>query len=190
MKMLRYQLNPHFLFNSLNAISALVLDHRNGDAEKMLLRLSRFLRQTLDADPTDLTRLGEELQLQRLYLDMEVARFGDKLRIRYDVPESLHDCLTPSLLLQPIVENAIKHGVALNPDVGRLDISAREANGRLQLAVENDGPAFAPAAEAEGLGLRNTHQRLAAIYGDDARLTMTTRPHGGARALIDLPLQR
>jgi two-component system LytT family sensor kinase len=112
MKMLRYQLNPHFLFNSLNAISTLVLENRNKEAESMLLRLSRFLRHTIDTDPTQLAKLGDEAHVQKLYLEMEAVRFGDRLTVDCVVPKRLHECLVPSLLLQPIVENAIKHGVS------------------------------------------------------------------------------
>jgi signal transduction histidine kinase len=190
LKMLRYQLNPHFLFNSLNAISTLVLEGRNKDAEGMLLRLSRFLRHTIDTDPTLLARLGDEAHVQRLYLEMEAVRFGDRLRVQYDVPAQLHDCLVPSLLLQPIVENAIKHGVSQAADGGRIAISAHEAKGRLMLAVENDGPSFANPATPLGVGLRNTQDRLAAIYGEEARLSVSTPPGGGARILFDLPLKR
>ncbi|MES1201128.1 MAG: histidine kinase [Pseudomonadota bacterium] len=187
-KMLRYQLNPHFLFNSLNAISTLVLDKRNDEAEAMLLRLSRFLRHTVDSEPTQLAELGEEAKLQRLYLEVEAVRFGEKMQVSCTIPEALHDCLVPSLLLQPIVENAIKHGVAKSPTTGHITIAARAmAGGRLSLVVENDGPPFTP--NAHGVGLRNTQERLSAIYGDDARMSVAVGEHGGARVEFDLPLQ-
>jgi signal transduction histidine kinase len=189
MKMLRYQLNPHFLFNSLNAISTLVLEGRNKDAEQTLLRLSRFLRHTIDTDPAQLSRLGDEAQVQRLYLEMEAVRFGDKLQVTCVIPEALHDCLAPSLLLQPIVENAIKHGVAKAAGAARIAITAARDNDRLVLIVENDGPSFDPNASG-GVGLRNTRERLAAIYGDKAALTIAPRAEGGTRVAITLPLQR
>ncbi|MES1200157.1 MAG: histidine kinase [Pseudomonadota bacterium] len=188
-KMLRYQLNPHFLFNSLNAISTLVLEGRNKDAEGMLLRLSRFLRHTIDTDPNQLARLGDEAQVQRLYLEMEAVRFGDKLQVLCSVPEALHDALAPSLLLQPIVENAIKHGVAKARDGARIAITAFERDGRLVLVVENDGPPFVPTGPG-GVGLRNTRDRLQAIYKDDAHVSVEPRAEGGLRVEFDLPLLR
>ncbi|HVY85995.1 MAG TPA: histidine kinase [Caulobacterales bacterium] len=189
MKMLRYQLNPHFLFNSLNAISTLVLEKRNDEAEAMLLRLSRFLRHTIDSEPTQLARLGDEAQLQRLYLEMEAVRFGDKMQVMCNVPEALHDCLVPSLLLQPIVENAIKHGVAKATTTAHIAINAKaKAGNRLSLSVENDGPEFAPGPG--GLGLKNTQERLRAIYGDDAHMIVEPSGYGGARVEFDLPLLR
>jgi two-component system, LytTR family, sensor kinase len=190
LKMLRYQLNPHFLFNSLNAISALVLEGRNKDAEAMLMRLSRFLRHTIDTDPTQLARLGDEAQLQRLYLEMETVRFGERLCVNCNIPASLHDCLVPTLLLQPIVENAIKHGVSKTAGSGHISISASAAGERLILQVENDGPPYAPPAPETGVGLRNTADRLRAAYGGDARLEVESRPEGGVRARLDLPLMR
>ncbi len=190
MKMLRYQLNPHFLFNSLNAISTLVLESRNKEAEGMLLRLSRFLRHTIDTDPTQLAKLGDEAHVQQLYLEMEAVRFGDRLKVDCVVPKHLHDCLVPSLLLQPIVENAIKHGVSKSAHGGRIAITASEENGRLLLVVENDGPAFPPSQEPGGVGLRNTQDRLTAIYGGAAKLDVSIPKGGGARVCFDLPLQR
>jgi two-component system, LytTR family, sensor kinase len=190
-KMLRYQLNPHFLFNSLNAISALVLEGRNKQAEDMLIRLSRFLRHTIDSEPSQLTRLGDEVVLQRHYLEMEAVRFGDKLRVQCLVPEDLHDVLVPSLLLQPIVENAIKHGVSRLSDGGEIIIRGEAVDGRrLILSVENDGPGYAPPPQHNGVGLRNTRDRLAALYGADASFAVSDRPGGGVLARFDLPLNR
>ncbi|MEJ0059935.1 MAG: histidine kinase [Terricaulis sp.] len=189
MKMLRYQLNPHFLFNSLNAISTLVLENRNKEAEQTLLKLSRFLRHTIDTDPAQLSRLGDEQQVQRLYLEMEKVRFGDKLQVMCSIPEALHDCLAPSLLIQPIVENAIKHGVAKAADGAHIAITASEEANRLVLKVENDGPSYEPGSVG-GVGLRNTRERLAAIYGDKAGLTIVPRQGGGTLVTIALPLQR
>jgi LytS/YehU family sensor histidine kinase len=189
-KMLRYQLNPHFLFNSLNAISALVLEGRNADAETMILSLSRFLRHTIDTDPSQLTRLGDEIRIQRLYLQIEAARFGDRLTIQCDMKPGLDDCLVPSLLLQPVVENAIKHGVA-SCAKGWIRIASEAEGGRLRFIVEDNGPGPPEhARERGGLGLRNTRERLAAIYGDAASVELTRRPEGGAKAIFDIPLRR
>ena len=131
LKMLRYQLNPHFLFNTLNAISTLVLEKRNADAEAMILRLSRFLRHTLDANPDQFSRLDEEEEIQKLYLMVEAQRFGDRLRIVCDIPDDLHDCLVPSLMIQPAIENAIKHGVGQIDGSGFVRIMVRRKGARL-----------------------------------------------------------
>ena len=187
LKMLRYQLNPHFLFNSLNAISTLILEKRNADAEAMLLRLSSFLRHTIDTEPTQLSRLSDEIAIERTYLEMESVRFGDKLRYAFTVPEGLGDCLTPSLLLQPLIENAIKHGVAKTSCGGVITVSAARERERLVLSVENDGPPFEPHARGRGVGMRNTRERLKAIYGEDASIKPSAREGGGARVVVDLP---
>lgn len=190
LQMLRHQLNPHFLFNSLNAISTLVLEARNGDAERMLMNLSRFLRRVADPSPEPLARLGEEIAVQRLYLEVEAVRFAEKLQITSDVPEPLHDCLVPTLLLQPIVENAIKHGIAQLAEGGAIHIAAHGRDKRLVLSVENDGPISTGSwRRSDGLGLRNTTERLRVLYGDDASLTLAPRPEGGARVEIVMPLQ-
>jgi signal transduction histidine kinase len=190
-RMLRYQLNPHFLFNTLNAISALVLEKRNADAEAMILRLSRFLRHTIDTDPEQFARLDEEARTQLLYLEIETARFGDRLRVDCEIPPALADCLVPSLLLQPIVENAIKHAVGPSPDGGAIRIRASARNGRLRLSVEDDGPGIAGGPVAPGsIGLKNTRERLSSIYGGGATLTFSPRPGGGLCVLFDLPIRR
>lgn len=189
-QMLRYQLNPHFLFNSLNAISTLVLEGRNADAEKMILGLSRFLRHTIDTDVTQLSRLEDEVRIQCLYLDIEAARFGDRLKIKCKMQDGLGDCLVPSLLLQPIVENAIKHGVAHISQQAWLRITTESSDARLRFIIEDNGPGPPEDAHMGGVGLRNTRERLSAIYGDAASLTLSKREEGGARAVFDLPLLR
>ncbi|MBL8548529.1 MAG: histidine kinase [Hyphomonadaceae bacterium] len=190
LKMLRYQLNPHFLFNSLNAISTLVLEKKNAEAEAMILRLCRFLRHTVDIDPAPLSRLGDEARIQRIYLEIEAVRFGDNLRVECDVPAELHDCQVPSLLLQPIIENAIKHGVSRLPDGGWIHIRAQREGARLKLTVENDGPPLREdIAEHRGVGLRNTEERLRTVYGAAAHVRLTARPQGGARVEIVLPCE-
>jgi two-component system, LytTR family, sensor kinase len=191
-KMLRYQLNPHFLFNTLNAISTLVLEHRNADAERMLLRLSRFMRHTIDTDPEQFSRLDEEARTQLLYLEIEAARFGDRLTVECDIPSGLEDCLVPSLLLQPIVENAIKHAISPSPKGGAVRIAARAANERLLLTVEDDGPGIGlgVAPNPLSIGVRNTRERLASIYGADASVRFQSRERGGLCVAFDLPLQR
>jgi two-component system, LytTR family, sensor kinase len=190
LRMLRYQLNPHFLFNALNAVSTLVLEKRNAEAEATIIKLSRFLRHTADPGPDLLSRLGDEALVQRLYLEVEAVRFGDKLKVECDVPEHLYDCLVPSLLLQPIVENAIKHGIALLPQGGRVHISARREDSRLVLVVENDGPPLAAHWRKKGgIGLRNTEDRLCALFGAAGTCVVSAREGGGALVELSMPYQ-
>lgn len=191
-KMLRYQLNPHFLFNSLNAVSALVLERRNGDAEAMLMRLARFLRSTIDTDPMHLSPLQTEFALQRLYIEIEAARFGDRLRAEFNLPTPLADCVIPSLLLQPILENAIKHALSMRAEGGSIRVAALAHDDRLRLIVEDDGPGLATAGPTErrGIGLANTRERLRRFYGQEAHLSLEARAEGGTRVCIELPVQR
>jgi two-component system, LytTR family, sensor kinase len=191
-RMLRYQLNPHFLFNTLNAISALVLERRNSDAERVILRLSRFLRHTIDTDPEQLVRLDEEARSQLLYLEIEAARFGDRLKVECDIPANVADCLVPNLLLQPIVENCIKHAISPSPDGGTIRIRASAKGSRLRLHVEDDGPGIRPGSllDDERIGVRNTRERLRSMYGSDASLQFHSQPAGGLSVQFDLPLQR
>jgi len=188
-KMLRYQLNPHFLFNTLNAISSLILDGRNQQANQAVTRLSQFLRHTLDQDPLKRVTLRQEIGALELYLSTEVLRFGERMRVEFDVDERARDSLVPSLLLQPLVENAVKYAVAPREEGGAIRIEARLAAGRLKLAVEDDGPGLPPGGGNGGgcgVGLRNTRERLAAIYGDRHRLAVLER-RPGLRIEIDLP---
>ncbi len=189
-RMLRYQLNPHFLFNTLNAISTLVLDGRNIDAETMILRLSRFLRHTIDIDPQQLAPLGEELQVQKLYLEIEQARFGDRLQLIWDVPEALEHALVPSLILQPLVENAVKYAVAPATGGGTIALRGARCGDRLRLSVDDSGPGLTrdPGAGAH-LGLRNTRERLDAAFAGAATIAFARSPEGGLSVVLDMPLQ-
>ncbi|MBT9444132.1 MAG: histidine kinase [Hyphomonadaceae bacterium] len=189
-RMLRYQLNPHFLFNTLNAISTLVLDGRNVDAEQMILRLSRFLRHAIDIDPEQLAPLGEELQVQKLYLEIEQARFGDRLQLIWEVPESLENALVPSLILQPLVENAVKHAIAPAPRGGTIALRGSNSGGRLRLCVDDSGPGIAKDTSAGvHIGLRNTRERLEAAFGGAASIAFARSPEGGLSVVLDMPLQ-
>ncbi|MDX2233634.1 MAG: histidine kinase [Hyphomonadaceae bacterium] len=192
LNMLRYQLNPHFLFNTLNAISTLVLDRRNAEAEKMLLRLSRFLRHTVDADAVQKSSLSAEAAMQREYLIIEGTRFGDRLHCHCDLPGDLGDCLVPSLLLQPIVENAIKYAIAPKTGEAHLWLGGRAENGRLILTVEDDGPGLPPSLGARaGVGWRNTRERLATMYGGAAEMRILKGLRGGGVLVeLDMPLER
>jgi LytS/YehU family sensor histidine kinase len=197
LRALRYQINPHFLFNTLNSLSSLVLSQRTDVAERMIMNLSTFFRSTLSADPTADVSLEEEIKLQRLYLDIEQIRFPDRLRVEVDVPEPLLSARVPVLLLQPVVENAVKYGVARSRAPVTLRITASEEAGRLHIKVRDDGETPADPAEEEeggsastGVGMRNVCDRLVARYGLQAGCFHGPDPEGGYSVHIVLPINR
>ncbi|WP_340586277.1 sensor histidine kinase [Erythrobacter alti] len=184
---LRYQLNPHFLFNTLNSISSLVVTGRNRDAEEMLARLSEFLRTTLAADPENTQTLEGELETVDAYLGIERIRFGDRLGFDLECPAELRDALMPQFLLQPLVENAIKYGVAPTEDMVTIAVDVRQESDRLAVTVRNDAPGHPPSSHGAGVGLRNVRDRLQALFGDLG--TLETQSRGGKyTAVIRLPL--
>jgi two-component sensor histidine kinase len=183
LKMLRYQLNPHFLFNTLNAISTLVLERETEAANHMVTRLSSFLRHSLDNDPMQKVTLEQELAALKLYLDIEKVRFEDRLTLELDIQKEAAEALIPSLLLQPLVENAIKYGIARSEEGGHLRIAARVFAGDLLLELSDDGPGVqlvdGEIPSAHGVGLRNTRERLAELYGNRHSFRLSaTEPHG------------
>lgn len=189
LQMLRMQLNPHFLFNTLNAISALM--HSDVDvADRMVARLSELLRISLDHSEEQLVPLKEELRFLHLYLEIEKTRFRDRLSVEERLDPTALGVPVPSLLIQPLVENAIKHGVAAIRGPGRIVLRAERHNGRLKLAVEDNGPGLegnsAPKRPG-GVGLANVRTRLKHIYGEDCSFRLLSNPGGGARAEIDIP---
>ncbi|HEU0299947.1 MAG TPA: histidine kinase [Longimicrobium sp.] len=188
---LRMELNPHFLFNALNAVSGLVRRAENGAAVEMIGRLGGLLRVALRGDTRHEIPLREELEYLGHYLEIERIRFHDRLTVRVDVDAGLERALVPALILQPLVENAIRHGVAPVPEPGRVTLRARGADaGRLRLEVENTGRALPEGAlEAPGVGIRNTLARLDALYCGDASLRLENLPGEGVRATLDLPLR-
>nr|WP_299913750.1 histidine kinase [Sphingomonas bacterium] len=186
---LRYQINPHFLFNTLNSISSLVLERRNAEAETMLLNLSAFVRTTFTKDPRSMIPLREEIALQQLYLEIEEARFSERLKVLIDVPDDLAGAEVPTLILQPLVENALRHGVGQSEAMTIVRISAVRDGDRLYLAVEDDGAGDTPAPGGSGLGLSNVRDRLRAHFAGGASLAADARPEGGFRAALDLPLE-
>ncbi len=193
LKMLRYQLNPHFLFNTLNAIATLVLEGANATAEKMLGALSRFLRFTLDQDPQAKVPLKREMEVLDLYLSIEKMRFDERLILDIRIDPAAEAALVPSLILQPLIENAIKFAVAKSEDGCRIGIRGH-ANGEwLDLELTDNGPgspSFAPGApESGGVGLRNTRERLTTLYGERQRFCVENRPEGGVRVRITLPFE-
>jgi two-component sensor histidine kinase len=191
LKMLRYQLNPHFLFNTLNAISTLILDNQNRKANHAVTRLSEFLRYTLDQDPMKKVTLRQELEALELYLGTERLRFGERLRLEYAIEEEALDALVPSLLLQPILENALKYAVSSREQGGLVRIEGRTRERLLELAVIDDGPGLregAPPPDRVGVGLRNTRERLAVLYGESCRFA-ALNSHPGLRVDMALPLE-
>lgn len=186
---LHSQINPHFLFNSLNSVSSLIMDRKTELAEEMVTKLAQFLRLGLAADPKGKIPLSDEIALQRLYLEIERLRYPD-LVVNIDLPDDLAGALVPSLILQPIVENAVKYGVAGAPPPTALSISAADGNGRLQLEVVDSGSKGVTAA-GMGIGLRNITKRLELIYGKDrVWLTAAPGPEGEFRVLVTIPLER
>jgi hypothetical protein len=186
---LRYQLNPHFLFNALNSISALIVTKRNQEAELMTEKLSSFLRSSLNADPGELIPLEEELSLTEEYLDIESVRFGDRLDVEVDCGPDACEALIPSFLVQPLVENAIKHGVARSKSPTRINIDGEVADGILQIRVANcvaPDPA-GPTPASGGVGLANVRSRLQAVYGEEASLD-TRLQEGRYVATVTIPL--
>jgi two-component system, LytTR family, sensor kinase len=193
---LRYQVNPHFLFNTLNSLSSLVMTGRTDRAETMLLALSTFFRSSLSLDPSADVTLAEEIDLQRLYLDIEMARFPDRLHVEIDVPQELEPARLPALLLQPIVENAIKYGVSKSRKAVLVRIEARHlGDGRMVLEVsnrlKNGGQDELPAAthEGTGLGLPNVRQRLDARFGNRASCRFGPMAGRGYKVSITMPVE-
>ena len=193
LRALRYQINPHFLFNTLNSLSSLILSKRTDTAERMLMNLSTFFRATLSADPTADVGLDEEIRLQRLYLDIEQIRFPDRLHVEIDVPDALLAMRVPVLILQPIVENAVKYGVAKSRTPVTVRISAYEEAGRLHIKVKDDGETVAEKEEAggsTGVGIRNVCDRLNTRYGSRAGCLAGPDPDGGYTVHLFMPVIR
>ncbi|MFK8047142.1 MAG: sensor histidine kinase [Halioglobus sp.] len=193
LKMLRYQLNPHFLFNTLNAISTLILDKDTEMANGMVTRLSRFLRYTLDNDPMQQVTVNEEVESLMLYLDIEKVRFGERLQIHIDIEPEAELALMPGLLLQPLVENSIKYAIALAISGGAIGIGAKVIGDELLLEIADDGPGldlrYGKSAKGGGVGLSNSRERLKELYGDKQSFRLgSTEPHG-LTISIRIPLQ-
>jgi hypothetical protein len=191
LRALRYQVNPHFLFNTLNSLSSLVMARREEEAEAMIVNLSTFFRSSLTLDPSEDVRLSDEIEFQKLYLEIEKVRFPNRLKVRFEVPEGLGRARVPPLILQPLVENAIKHGVARTPHPVTLTVAAREEDSRLVLTVENDGGPGAGGHDPEGtgVGLVNVCERLAARFGSEGDCEHGPLPGGGYRVTLTMPLE-
>ena len=186
---LRMQLNPHFLFNSLNTILVMVRDGDDRGAAASIERLAGVLRRILKVDQEHEVPLADEIEFLEQYLAIEETRFSDRLRPRFDVPQSLRRAAVPELILQPLVENALRHGIGRRTESGVLTISARRVGDDLVLVVQDDGAGLSPAGFREGVGLSNSRERLATLYGDHAHLELLPGDQGGAVAVIRLPFR-
>jgi two-component system, LytTR family, sensor kinase len=186
---LRMQLQPHFLFNTLNAISALALADPL-QARLMIARLSDFLRLTLEERHAPQVPLSRELDFLSCYLDIQQVRFQDRLSTELDVADDTLAAAVPNLILQPLVENALRHGLQDKPGAGILRVSTRRDGEQLQLRVDDDGLGLPPQGAPEGIGLGNTRSRLRMLFGDSARLELTPLAGGGTRAEVRLPFIR
>jgi two-component sensor histidine kinase len=192
LKMLRYQLNPHFLFNTLNAISTLILDGANETANLAVSRLSDFLRYTLDNDPMKRVTLGSELRALDLYLEIEKVRFGDRLIIRKEVESHAREALVPSLILQPLIENAVKYAVTPSEEGGTLTISSKVHDRMLILQLSDNGPGLNNGQKSKngpGVGLKNTRERLQQFYGDRQAFTLAPNDPSGLVITINIPFE-
>jgi len=189
LRALHSQINPHFLFNSLNSVSALILEGSVTDADQMVTKLARFLRLGLAADPTDKIALSSEIELQQTYLEIEQLRYQD-LVVTVSVPEALGAALVPALILQPIVENAVKYGVAGAPPPASIELKAWTVDNRLVLEVIDSGKGHGPKTSGGGIGLANVRQRLALIYGEDeGALSASRLDDGSFHVRLEFPLE-
>jgi hypothetical protein len=186
---LRYQINPHFLFNTLNAIAALVRD-APAKAEEMVVQLSDFFRRSLAVKPMEDVTLAHEVDLQRLYLEIERTRFPDRLRFEVALDAGSAEAKVPPLLLQPLVENAVKHGVARSEGPTCIRIRGRLDEAMLEVVVENDARPDGPGSDGEKVGLRNVAERLRSRFGEEAGLTAGEISGGGFRNTLRIPLRR
>lgn len=183
---LKMQVHPHFLFNTLHAITVLIREDPAA-ATRMVARLGDLLRLTMSRAQAQEVTLEAELELVRLYLDIESVRFADRLTVTYDVPREVLQGAVPDLLLQPIVENAIKHGIAPSAGTGQIAVSARQMDRWLEIVVRNSGRTIAAAAARDGVGLSVTRARLSGLYGDAHNLVFAPQPGGGAEVTVRIP---
>ncbi|MGD8346324.1 MAG: histidine kinase [Lysobacterales bacterium] len=191
--MLHYQLNPHFLFNTLNTVSALIRAEDNQTARRMITRLGHFLHHSLESDPAQMITLDEEIEALMLYLDIEKIRFGERLKLEIDIEERAGGAIVPGLLLQPLVENAVKHAIALNEAGGTIAIKARVDNGDLHIELTDTGPGGSvsevPTRSGRRVGLQNTLQRLQTLYEESYVFDIEKRAQTGLRITIRIPFR-
>ncbi|MEN7537377.1 histidine kinase [Aurantiacibacter sp. DGU5] len=189
LRSLRYQVNPHFLFNTLNSLSAMVLTGKTEAAERMIQTISTFYRRSLADDPTSDVPLRQEIALQQLYLEIEAVRFPSRLRAVYEIPHALENALVPGMILQPLVENSVKHAVSPSGGEITITLAAREEYGRLVITVSDNGtgPHESDDHPGHGIGLANVRERLEARFGDEASVVSGLVP-GGYATHLRLPI--
>ena len=189
---LRYQLNPHFLFNSLNAVSTLILDGNGSAATEMLSQIGDLLRSTLDPDLKPEVTLSQEIQFTERYLAIEQTRLGERLKVQFTIPLETRDAMMPSMLLQPLVENAVRHGISPLREGGLISISGALQYDQLQIIVRNSGQRSKPDYKKidNGVGLRNTAERLKTLYGESHRFVLEWPESGGCQITLEFPFRR
>jgi two-component system LytT family sensor kinase len=187
---LRHQLEPHFLFNTLNTIAGLIREGRDGAAVTMIAGLSDLLRRVLDDSNRQEISFGEELEFLENYLEIQKMRFADRLQIMMDVPRELYPAQVPSLMLQPIVENAIQHGICKRVNGGAIRIVARNLQGMLTVSVHNDGPGMNGDEANGGIGLSNVRSRLQSLYGSSGLLSIKDHLMGGVEVVLSVPYRQ
>jgi LytS/YehU family sensor histidine kinase len=187
---LRRQMEPHFMFNTLNSIAGLVRDQRNDAAVSMIVGLSEFLRRASEDSHRSQVTLAEEVEYLQRYLDIQKVRFGERLQVSVDIPAELLQAPVPNLLLQPLVENAIKHGIATRIAGGTIQVAGSRRNGKLCLSVYNDGPALPADRQAmyTGIGLGNLRTRLQILHGSESDISLRNADAGGVEVTVTLPL--
>jgi len=195
LRALRYQLNPHFLFNSMNAVSTLVAEDNGPAASRMLAQIAEFLRATLDGQAVPELPLSQELALTTQYLAIEKTRLGDRLRLDMAIAPATLDALVPSLLLQPLVENAVRHGIAPLVEGGTIEVQTEVRNSRVRISVMNSGRRrdsmwTATSEQTSGVGLTNTANRLKTLYGADHKLEFEWPVTGGCQVIVELPFRK
>ena len=191
LQMLRYQLNPHFMFNTMNAISTLIYKHENDKANEMLDKLCEFFRYTLDQKAKSKTTLQKELELLDIYLSIEKVRFAERLSINMQISNVVLDCQVPSMLLQPLVENAVKYAIEPRKQDGFITIAAEQLNGRLVIDVlDNGNGKNDEVSKGLGIGISNTKARLDAMFNGDYEINITSNSHNGTTVSISIPLRQ
>ncbi len=188
---LRRQIEPHFMYNALNSIAGLVRDHLNDAAVNMIVGLSEFLRRSSEDSHKSQVALQEEVEYLQRYLDIQKARFGERLQVSVDIPEELQRAQVPNLLLQPLVENAIKHGISKRIAGGAVRVAGVRHNSSLHLSIYNDGPGLPTDWEAKqtGVGIRNLRTRLRILHGEESELQLRHADPGGVEVLVTLPFR-
>jgi two-component system LytT family sensor kinase len=188
---LRQQIEPHFMFNTLHSITGLVRDNKNDAAVDMIVGLSEFLRRALEESHRSQVTLAEEVEYLQRYLDIQKVRFGERLQMKLDIPTELRRAQVPNLLLQPLVENGIKHGIARRTAGGTVRVAASHRGGKLYLSVYNDGPDYSTDEPAirTGVGISNLRRRLQILHGSESDLQLRHADGGGVEVVVSLPLK-